>query len=190
MFPTRVSLSLIFDSEEECILFLLDHHLIYPQPTCWRCKKPMARVQHTWQCCIRSCSNKKKQSIFHQSFFSKTKLPCHKIMELAYYWLAKVSATSTMMITGHSSHTVTDFFGYFNQVSYETFCICFIILTGCARPLLVLSLSTRNWLVVMVLLLKLMNPSLGRGSITEVMLLKGLGFLVALRGPLKEGPLL
>ena len=44
--------------------------------------------------------------------------------------------------------------------------------------------------MVMVLLLKLMNPSLGRGSITEVMLLKGLGFLVALRGPLKEGPLL
>lgn len=59
-------------------------------------------------------------SIRLDSFFSKSRLLCKKIMQLAYFWLNRSPVTSIISMTGCSSRTITAFNGYFRQLCADS----------------------------------------------------------------------
>jgi hypothetical protein len=76
----------------------------------------MARNSTLWRCCNSKCRNNKPKSIFRGSFFAQARIPPHKVLELAYYWLCGVKATPAQLVTGHSSITITTYFKWFSEL--------------------------------------------------------------------------
>lgn len=113
--PLHELLKILFD-EDNCIHFLCDEGIFLPTVDCVKCNEPMELhlVARKYRCMRRSCRT--SLSIRTRSFFSKSRLPCSKIMELAYLWLSKVPATSISAITGCSSKTICAFNAHFRQL--------------------------------------------------------------------------
>jgi hypothetical protein len=54
------------------------------------------------------------------TFFSRTKLPVHKILFLAYHWLAGGTRDYMCIVGGFAKQTVTDFFGHLRQLAADS----------------------------------------------------------------------
>jgi transposase-like protein len=50
------------------------------------------------------------------SFFAGSRLKAHEILLMSRLWLAKVTVTSAVELTGHSENTVVVFWNYFRQL--------------------------------------------------------------------------
>lgn len=114
--PPQKELIEILFSEEACFEFLLDKNIIYFSKPCPACNTDM-KLQKK-QRCLR-CPNylcRKQESVFKGTFFSKTKLRCDQIMNLAYHWLSGSTHKQLSIIGGHSSATITAFTDYFKQL--------------------------------------------------------------------------
>jgi hypothetical protein len=60
-----------------------------------------------FRCTRYNC--RKKWSCLKSTFFAHSKLPVHKMLYLAYHWLAGITHDSLCRIGGFSEHTVTEF---------------------------------------------------------------------------------
>lgn len=108
-----------FYDEARCIEFLIEKRCLYSQRECRFCGTSM-RVMDTrasWRCENRRCS--KQISIRANSFFSRSRLPCSKILAMAYLWLHKTKVTHLKSMTGLSPSTICDFQKYFRQMVSE-----------------------------------------------------------------------
>ena len=67
-----------------------------------------------FRCPAKGC--RKEISMRAHTFFHGSALSSGVILRLAHMWLANVKHTSAVMLTGHSSATVSSFYAYFRQL--------------------------------------------------------------------------
>ena len=114
MIPTLFDLQDIFFSEDTCINFLFDKEILYKQPSCWHCHRPMSRTKTKWKCTKQKY--RKSISIFQHTIFSRAHIPCNKLILIGYLWLAKTRPTVIQRLTGHSQTTVANYLQLFRQL--------------------------------------------------------------------------
>jgi hypothetical protein len=114
--PTILEILPLITDESRCREFLLNIGAFYDSQTCSVCNSEMKYYPSidSFVCPKKIC--RKKVSAKKNTFFSKHNLPCSKIIHLAYLWLAQTPIISTIIQTGHSSHTVCNFFQYFREL--------------------------------------------------------------------------
>lgn len=115
MHPSFFDLARILTDESAAIAFLLQHQLLCSS-ICEGCNNNATlRIdQKVFRCTKSAC--RKQWSCMRGSFFSHSKLPVHKILFLAYHWLAGASHDYLCSIGGFATHTVTDFLGHLRQL--------------------------------------------------------------------------
>jgi ISXO2-like transposase domain len=114
--PRRESLSRVFYDEDACIQYLIENQIILRVIFCDSCRGNMTLRMNKkiYRCTTHSC--RKEKPLRHDSFFTRSKLPLRKIMQIGYDWLLKTPSTSIVSSTGCSSGTVSSFLGYFRQL--------------------------------------------------------------------------
>ena len=105
----------ILFSEDECIEFLIREEIVETLSICSACGGAVSRYSKRWECTRYSC--KKVVSIFKNTFFAGSRIKCNEIMHMGYLWLTGCSAKTIAMHTGHSEHTISDYLGFFRQLT-------------------------------------------------------------------------
>ena len=108
----------IFFSENRCIQFLIENHILCLQPNCEACGTRTSKCNNSWRCTAKKC--RKSKSIFHDSFFAGVKIKANELLYMAYLWLAKSTVSSIILQTGHSSRTVTNYIEHLRQLVGST----------------------------------------------------------------------
>jgi transposase-like protein len=112
-FPTISELGNLFADDASCTKYLLDKGVFYTSLPCPFCSKPMSRnLERMTFRCNRNCG-RREMSIRKHTFFYGSMLSNMDIMRLGHLWLSGVSTTSAILLTGHSSKTVTTFYNHF-----------------------------------------------------------------------------
>ena len=105
----------IFSNEIEAVKFCFNHNLIDQNRICGNHEKPAQMFlssNSNFKCslCYQCPLCNKKESIFKNSIFTRSKLPIGVILKIIYYWVYEYSCSSTMKECNLSDHTVTNFF--------------------------------------------------------------------------------
>jgi transposase-like protein len=119
-FPTRDEFTACLPNEETCIAFLESRDVFYTSFDCSSCDRPMRRYidKRTFRCTRRACARYgHSTSMRIGTFFYQSALKCVQIMGLAHYWLAGTTANTCILLTGHSSTTVSAFYRHFRQLA-------------------------------------------------------------------------
>lgn len=112
--PTLIQISNIILDESACITWLIEHEIIKQPSGCEACNGAIVRRGKTYRCTKKSC--RKETSIFRNSFFAGSRLKCSEVVHIAYMWLTKCNSGTVQMHTGHSTATISAYFGYFRQL--------------------------------------------------------------------------
>jgi transposase-like protein len=107
--------NVLFD-EKAARTYLLDKGIIERSATCNRCGEEMTLNLTRWsfRCNKRSC--RVERTMNSGTFFAGTKLKTNEVLLLLRLWLAKVTFSSAVELTGHSEKTVVAFWGHFRQL--------------------------------------------------------------------------
>lgn len=113
--PSRANLGNIFDDEKACRDFLVSKGILAMTKTCV-CGDILQynKARNGFRCSSRHC--RKSYSIYAGTFFHRSRLPVHQVLELSYYWLSKSSVFTTIAQTGRGSETVCAHFKYFREL--------------------------------------------------------------------------
>jgi transposase-like protein len=111
--PKFVDISTLLQDEDRCIAFLIESQILI-KPRCGECGGDTRRDRKLWRCKVKTCGH--AVSILSGSFFANSRLKCCEMMNIAYLWLSKASASTIRTITGHSSITVSSFLGFLRQL--------------------------------------------------------------------------
>jgi hypothetical protein len=111
----RELLDILFD-EQKCIAYLQTKGVIYTERRCERCATSMLFKENRkgFRCPKKQC--RKEISMWSGSFFSKIKMQCCDVMNIAYFWLCGASHTTLRAIGGHTHKTITAFMSYFREL--------------------------------------------------------------------------
>jgi transposase-like protein len=111
-----------FPTEEATISQLLDCKVFYETYPCSHCDTPMKRNDQKaiFRCNNYSCSKRSMVSMRIGTFFYGSRLGCKEILQMAHLWLAKTSVTTAVLLTGHSSATISSFFKHFRQFAQSS----------------------------------------------------------------------
>src|SRR5271168_4996800 len=95
--PLIFALHDILFNEQSARQFLFNTGVFYTSMACPDCGGPMKLYleDEKYRCGKRTC--RKARSLRHGTFFSRSRLPCNKILYFGYLWLLKTSSDS--MIT-------------------------------------------------------------------------------------------
>jgi hypothetical protein len=115
MFPSRSTLTPIFEDESTCIQFLFDEGILYNSPRC-RCSRNMTRNGFLWRCTRSSCRGRSTRSIFQGSFFENCRIGPHQALEIAYYWSVGISSTCILKMTDHSTETIAAYLRFLAEL--------------------------------------------------------------------------
>ena len=114
MFPTQDSLYHLFSNEEICQMFLFNEGVFYEINNCPECDSDVTLTGKLYRCKRKGC--RKKISLYQGTIFAKSKIPCNKILHMAYLWLSGCSHKTIVMLTGHSKQPVTNFIAVFQDL--------------------------------------------------------------------------
>ena len=116
--PTIPQFNELFPDDEARRRYLLDFDVFYRTYPCTRCCKPMRRipVKEVFRCDTKGCDHR-ELSMRKGTFFFGSKLPCMDIMRIAHLWLAHASHQTSVLLTGHTSKTITSFHRFFRQLA-------------------------------------------------------------------------
>src|SRR5437763_17067593 len=100
--PTLAMFQPLFENEEQAISFLFQHSVVYNVRQCPRCETNMKVDLETkvFRCCKRRCNQ--KVSLLRNSLFQHHRIPCCKILMLAYLWLTGVRSGTAVNLIGYS----------------------------------------------------------------------------------------
>jgi transposase-like protein len=114
--PSVYTLKDILFDDYSCRHFLVEQHAFYEALLCPKCGRQMDRrlERFTFQCPSGKCRT--EFSMRKHTFFFGSMLKCCEILYLGYLWLNRVSVSSAIGITGHSSRTVSIFYSHFRQL--------------------------------------------------------------------------
>src|SRR5262249_36808914 len=98
--PSYDTLKRHFEDEEEAISFLYQHSAVYKERNCPKCGRRMIlkMEKRTYRCSKDTC--KHHISLFKNSFFYRHRIPCCKVLQLAYYWLCGMKSTTAVSLSG------------------------------------------------------------------------------------------
>jgi ISXO2-like transposase domain len=115
-FPNIDSILPIISNEDMCIEYLFSIEVFSNIRHCKKCGDDMKKMncRQIFRCRSSKCKN--EESYRFGTFFSRSKLQCCKIMQLAYFWLSRVPVSSAILMGGVSSSTLTDFGVFFRQL--------------------------------------------------------------------------
>ena len=106
-------------TRESTISFLIEKGIISAERTCICDHQIRPNAQrHKYRCTLRRCN--KEVSVYVNSFFAGAKIPCNKVLEIAYFWLSKASATQIATYTGISGKTVQAYVGHLQQLTADS----------------------------------------------------------------------
>jgi transposase-like protein len=115
IFPTLNSLSQIFFADDEiCTTWLIEHGILDRVEFCSKCGGEVRLSNSMYHCRSRNC--RLKRSLYHNSFFSRSKLSCNEVMLIGYLWLGGSCRDEIMRYTGHSPNTVTAYLKYYREL--------------------------------------------------------------------------
>lgn len=117
-FPTREEFDTIFPNDKECFNYFISHNVFYENMNCPKCQYYMKRYldKQCFRCNRRECGRSSRISIRKYTFFFGCSIKYISIMHLARLWLAKASVKTCILLTGHSSETVCNFFYHFRNL--------------------------------------------------------------------------
>lgn len=100
----------IYQNEISTINFLFESDILYKYEKCPKCQigniKIIPSLPKIWTCNNYKC--RKRISIFKDSFFGKSNIPCNDILRIAYKWLCGQNYSTILSQTRHSEHTITN----------------------------------------------------------------------------------
>lgn len=104
----------IFPNEISCINFLVERGVFYETIDCEKCGDPMIRYLDSavFRCHKRTCGKGNRISIRKYTFFYGSALKCIEIMQIAQFWISKMTVDSCIYLTGHSPNTICNFYNH------------------------------------------------------------------------------
>jgi IS1 family transposase len=113
--PVNV-ISPIVETEAAAIKFLQHKGVLPLEITCQRCGETttLNYLRKTFRCKRTQC--RYEQSCMSGTFFAGHRTPANKIIEAAYYWLAKSTNAQVQTYTALANATVTSLVNYFREV--------------------------------------------------------------------------
>jgi hypothetical protein len=114
MIPAYDSLANILIDESECLRFLMGRGIFYEVNECQDCGSEVTLNGNIYQCKRKKC--RKKKSLLKGTVFANSKLPCNKILQIAYLFLAECKHKSIATTTDFSKPTITKFLVCFRQM--------------------------------------------------------------------------
>ena len=116
--PVKELLGILYE-EQRCIQYLIEKGVLLSPLQCEQCGGEMRQASKIlFRCRKKSCQAGK--SLLSNSFFAGSRLRCNEILHIGYLWLCKVPSASMQIITGHSTHTISDFRRFYMQLVAET----------------------------------------------------------------------
>lgn len=118
-FPTLEEFNNLFPNDIECTRYLLNYGAFYNEYNCSKCGYAMKLYfdSKCFRCNRRACISTGCRISFRiGTFFYGSALSCLEIMRMAHLWLAKSTIKTTIFLTGHSEHTVCNFFKHYRQL--------------------------------------------------------------------------
>jgi len=109
-----------FRNEEAAIQFCFDKGIFNVPDNCPKCGEGSMKYREgrkTFQCSKKHC--RKEISICKGTFFEMSKVSIDLILKLAYFWLSEANWTRIQTYLPISGVGVTDFFGYFRQLTID-----------------------------------------------------------------------
>lgn len=107
--------------EKACIEFLFERGILHQNQSCKKCGHAMERRHDKykqWQCGYSGC--RAQSSIFIDSIFSESRIPCHKLLHLGYMWLTKASRCEIIDTLGIDTKTASSKCKLFTQAVSES----------------------------------------------------------------------
>ncbi|XP_019862099.1 PREDICTED: uncharacterized protein LOC109590640 [Amphimedon queenslandica] len=109
--------------EDVTTSWLRSKHLIANYMDCKKCGSSCRLVTKkdtkVWRCPLKGCQS--VISIRNESFFSGSHLKLNEIVDLIYWWSCKSTVHATMHETGHSEHTIVDWFNFLRDICADYF---------------------------------------------------------------------
>lgn len=106
--PTLDGIHDILFHEMRSIEFLFEQEIIHQVQRCTKCGGEMeirSDKPKQWQCRYSRCRS--QSSIFRETIFSDSRIPCNKILHLGYMWLKKASKSDMIDSIGVNAATVS-----------------------------------------------------------------------------------
>jgi transposase-like protein len=114
--PTLKQFLFMFPDENTTRYYLQNRNVFYDTWECEVCHS-VVKLNPTGEyfiCYNKSCSISHHKISFRKgTFFFGSKLSCFDILHISLLWLHKVSVTSCISLTGHSSSTISNFYHHF-----------------------------------------------------------------------------
>jgi transposase-like protein len=119
--PSMQELHKIFFDDSKCIEYLMSKKVLYTEQICIKCRSHMSRrvdKPRLWRCNYSGCRS--QVSIFKDTIFSSSSVPCQTLVYLGYMWLKKASNEDMADSTGLSRPTIRIKCNIFAQAVSET----------------------------------------------------------------------
>jgi hypothetical protein len=117
-FPKEKDVEHFYKDEPACIDFLMREGILYTPSICQQCNvgtlKHYPSKPKIWHCNNYRC--KGKVSIFRDSFFAKSMLPCHDLLHIGYKWLSGQRYSDILAQTGHSTKAVSTTIRFYQEL--------------------------------------------------------------------------
>lgn len=111
MIPNKNQLKSIFESKELAYAFMYTNSMLFPITICPKDGSSVKQISHfQYKCKKKSC--RKIYSSYGDSPLKKCRIDMNDFLYLLYLWTCKVSFTSALLITGHSSKTVSKIYRF------------------------------------------------------------------------------
>jgi len=117
--PIKNEVDIIIINEETTIIFLKEEGIVIIPAICPSCPGTLIRSRVTLRCTRSKC--RITFSIFKNTFFSNMRIKCNAVIFITYLYLSKVSTTSILTLTGHSSKTVCNIIKRFKDALSRDF---------------------------------------------------------------------
>jgi hypothetical protein len=107
----------ITNDETTCIDFLVNGKIVVKPECCPSCGGNLLLRSdsiYLFRYGTRRC--RRTVSIFENSIFFKSRIPCNEIMRIAYHWLCGDTWKSIVIKTGMSDHTITNWINCFKHL--------------------------------------------------------------------------
>ena len=114
--PTGRDIHVLVETESATVEFLMQRGIIPREIACNICESSTTFYLERKQFRCKRTSCRKSQSCMTGTFFASHKTPTNKILEAAYFWLAKANNTQIETYTGIANTTVTSLVRYFREL--------------------------------------------------------------------------
>lgn len=114
--PPFDNVARLFLDEDYCLDFLQAGGFFYDERDCPNCETAMTfyASMRGFRCPKKNC--RRFLALRKNSFFDDCRIPCRKVLHLAYHWVSKVPPTAAQLQLEVSKQVVCDYFRFFREL--------------------------------------------------------------------------